>query len=130
MEKQGQRSKALDQYRYALAFIRKIDQPDIETLVAVQNNIAGILQYQGKLLEALNIYEENLRLEPDHSSLAMTYSFIGLNLRNLDRNEEVVLYFQKTIEILSKYIPSNDPTIVKYQIFIEEFNQILIVSRS
>lgn len=116
LEEQGHRPEALKHYQYALDFIYKLDHPNVEALLSVKNNIAGILQHQGKLLQALDIYEECLRLETDHlpalhPHLAISYANIATVYNDLNEWENELKFALKALDIEQRSLPSDHPTL-------------------
>jgi tetratricopeptide (TPR) repeat protein len=116
LEEQEKRSEALNEYKCALSFIRKLDQPNIEALTTIQNNIAGVLRYQGKLIEALDLYNECLRLgiehlPPLHPDIGTLYVNIASIYDDMNEWEIALKYELKALNIEQRSLPSDHSSI-------------------
>ena len=92
----------------------------------VQNNIAVVLWKQGKLAEAMELYQEVLRvrvatLGPEHPDVAATYLNMGAACNEMGKYVEAIEYYSSALSIFEKVHGPDHPHVAatygKYDLF-------------
>ena len=88
--------------------------PAARRLIAVYPNVTSshmylgmCLMFDGRAAEAIPEYEQTIRLDPRNAQIHTRYRLIGYALLFLDRYEEAVLWFQKSLAANPSDSPRN-----------------------
>eukprot|EP00729_Bicosta_minor_P033119 gene33119-biopygen28718 len=81
--------------------------PDSEEVGRTCNNMAAVLRGQGKLADAMEMFQKALAitikaLGPDHSSVGTTYNNMAIVLKNQGKLDEAMEMYQKALAIRIK----------------------------
>lgn len=116
-KQQGRNDLARVRYQQSGEMMRRVHGPIHPNVAHTINNLAVILRQEGKLLEALNMYEEALGIRRQifsthlHPDIATTLNNMSVVLDSLGRQDEAIAKAEECLKLRRKIFENEHPDV-------------------